>query len=213
MKNSKELELLISELKKLTENSSEQLAIDELEYKLCGDFKKNPRVLFIDESKQYFNGSVYYLQHTGYYVACYDNSVHTLHIDVWKFYNGNPPAGYDIHHNAKKIDGTFDKNKNNIEDLLLLTKSEHSTLHLNNRPLIEYRCVNCGKIFKSKAPNAKFCCLHCRSTYQRHSENNLVEKECVFCGKKFMTNKSRPTLTCSKECRYKQIWKKIRENK
>ena len=211
MKNQEKVEKLLADLKRLSETSAEKIAIDELEYKLNGNSKVKPRVIVIDENLQYFNGRIYNRdKRTGKYTLTIDEKFHYLHIDVWTFYNGEPPEGYDIHHNTRKEDGTFDVNRNNIEDLLLLTKSEHSTLHLKNRPFIEYHCINCGSSFKSKAPNAKYCCLHCRNEYHRHSDNNLVERECIVCSKKFMTNQNRPTLTCTKECRYKLIWQRIR---
>ena len=46
-----------------------------------------------------------------------------MHRYVWKFYNGDIPKGYDIHHK----DGN--KLNNKIENLEILSHSEHTKLY------------------------------------------------------------------------------------
>lgn len=71
---------------------------------------------------QYFDNKKFSLRPTGYYELT--NGKRTpMHIYVWTFYNGEIEKGMDIHH----ID--FDKSNNNINNLQLLTKSEHTKLH------------------------------------------------------------------------------------
>lgn len=65
---------------------------------------------------------------------------------------------YEQHHNVKlsstdiihHIDGN--KDNNNITNLKLMTNSEHSKLHANNRNIDykELRCMSCGKLYTIK---------------------------------------------------------------
>lgn len=70
----------------------------------------------------YFNGLKFTKdEETGYYL----NSTirKRLHVYVWEFYNGEIPKGYEVHHKNK------DKATTNIEELELLSKSEHMKKH------------------------------------------------------------------------------------
>ena len=76
-----------------------------------------------------------------------------LHNYVWSKQNGNIPNGYEIHH----ID--FNKINNSIENLQLVTPSEHTKIHskslngsgMNKKVL----CVETGEIFDSIVQVAK----------------------------------------------------------
>jgi hypothetical protein len=69
-----------------------------------------------------FNERKYTVRTNGYY-ACCDGRRAYLHRDVWRHHYGNIPVGYDVHHLDE------DKHNNRIENLALLTKSEHTKLH------------------------------------------------------------------------------------
>ena len=73
-----------------------------------------------------FEGRKYTIGDKGYYARTTDGTI-KLHMDVWVYYNGEIPKGYDIHH----IDE--DKLNNNISNLELLTHSEHSKKPHKNR--------------------------------------------------------------------------------
>ena len=66
-----------------------------------------------------FNLNRYTLRNTGYYGRTNKNR-DLLHRDVWEFYKGTIPNGFDIHH----INGN--KEDNRIENLECLSKSEHT---------------------------------------------------------------------------------------
>lgn len=62
---------------------------------------------------------------TGYFLNAKTHK--RLHVYVWEYYNGcEVPKGYHIHHKD------HDKNNNEIENLALLSASEHASLHGNS---------------------------------------------------------------------------------
>lgn len=94
------------------------------------------------------DGLKFTIRYDGYYY-CTTNDLLSLHKHNWIKKNGLIPDGYQLHHK--------DQNKlnNNIENLQLLTVSEHTKLHSeiyngapNNKKVI---CKNNGKIYPSIA--------------------------------------------------------------
>jgi len=73
-----------------------------------------------------FEGKKYTRRKLGYY-ACTNGDRHYLHRVIWKSINGKIPPGYDIHH----IDG--DRTNNHIDNLELITKSEHSSKYPHHK--------------------------------------------------------------------------------
>lgn len=75
---------------------------------------------------RYFNGVRYTRdEKTGYYLSAstFNNRRKRLHRAVWEFYNGAIPKGLEVHH----ID--HDKQNNVIENLELLSKTDHAKRH------------------------------------------------------------------------------------
>ncbi|GHV89874.1 hypothetical protein AGMMS50268_03770 [Spirochaetia bacterium] len=71
---------------------------------------------------QYFNGVKYTKRVTGYFLST--NGDRTLmHRDVWQYNNGPIPDDFDIHHKD------HDKSNNGIENLEMLSKSEHARMY------------------------------------------------------------------------------------
>ena len=69
-----------------------------------------------------FNGNKYTLRTTGYFAKTNKDRT-LLHRDIWEFYNGTIPEGWDVHHK--------DKNKlNNASyNFECLPKADHTRLH------------------------------------------------------------------------------------
>lgn len=64
-------------------------------------------------------------------------------------------------------------------------------------------CTNCGKEYVGeihKNGGNAFCSNTCKSAYRRLHNLDSIEKTCPICGKKFLTNKYRPSQTCSRSC-------------
>jgi len=132
-----------------------------------------------------FDGERFYLKKSGHY----RNPNSCLHRRVWEKHNGPIPKGMVIHH----ID--HDPANNEIENLELMSWSEHTRQHMNEPESIErqraswekkraigdivdvpFRCEQCGedglgprKSFHSGALKKRFCSKKCarRAYYLR----------------------------------------------
>ena len=191
MKQSGRVAELLAELRALSENDFERHRIDVLER----DLTNPPKVEIVDETHQKFDGKVY---------TKYDNSGNycrgskRLHREVWKFFHGEIPAGYDIHH------CDLDHENNDISNLQMLTKAEHRALHSELRtgqphPKCQketFVCKVCGKSYQAfNTGRNYFCSTSCQNKYFRRT----LTKTCKWCGKSFETTNSR-TQFCSLKC-------------
>ena len=143
-----------------------------------------PRIL--DETHQEFLGVVYEKNSHGYFAK----SHRLLHRAVWKFFNGEIPKGYVVHHQD------WNPDNNQIENLRSMTRAEHIEIH---RMKVERVCIVCGKTFLACANKPrKFCSNRCRDKVRNYRESE--ERICVVCGKPFMTKKGLKKKCCSKSC-------------
>lgn len=77
---------------------------------------------FRKHEPQFFNGNQYdYFSQGGYYRN--SKTSNFIHRDVWEFFNGLIPEGFAVHHKD------HDPKNNDINNLSLLTLSEHAILH------------------------------------------------------------------------------------
>lgn len=92
--------------------------------------KEPLRVSYSNNSKYaYFNGKKFRKNFSGYYVR----EIRLHHVAVMEYYTGEDVSiGLDVHHNGKDESGNYDKSKNDIEHLLLMTRDEHQRLHATN---------------------------------------------------------------------------------
>ena len=156
----------------------------------------------------YVDGIKFHLdEKTGYYggyVSKGDRKIR-LHRYIWEKYNGEIPKGYHIHHK--------DKNKfnNNIENLEMLTASEHEKLHelLRSENEIIVRKQNLEKYARPKA-NEWHGSEDGRKWHKKQGfevakklKNIKIEKICKYCGKQFFDNGFNKASFCGNNCKSK----------
>lgn len=118
-----------------------------------------------------------------------------MHVYVWEFFNNRKlPDGYCIHH----ID--FDKGNNSIENLQLLTLSEHAQLHATDG----FRGQDKAKLWhKSKEGHAH----HTKNGYITSSKWEERIFICEQCGKTFSVKTPKRDLRfCCDAC--KSAWRR-----
>lgn len=191
-------------LREYAENDFERHRIEVL----IQDLIDPPKAEQIDDSHQKFNGVVYSKHNDDHYG--------TIHRDIWRYYCGEIPDGYEVHHKD------LNPENNDISNLQILTRAEHRKLHQNmaklhlERTFSTYTCENCGKTFKARTDsNRKFCSYKCR----RAKEFELKRKEksrriCKNCGKEFFAARDIQAFCCDncrrlyyhkKEKRYEKV--------
>jgi hypothetical protein len=152
--------------------------------------------------KREFNGVVYYK--AGSYFKCNIASSKKgygrLHTDVWRFYNGDIPKGYDIHH----VD--FDSFNNDISNLSLLPRKEHHQLHmqrnLQNEEYVKRNKKHLEKIrelTKEWHGSAEGLEWHRQHGIEVSANAKDVAKVCQLCGKEYTTAYKNRNQYCSRE--------------
>lgn len=146
------------------------------------------RVNVISETKQEFNGTVYYL--CGYY---FQHDGQRLHREVWKAHYGDIPDGYEVHHKDQ------DRANNQIENLELMDGSEHNSMQ------------EAAKAWHSTEDGAAFHSKLAKANWGKRKE---IEYVCSFCGKLFRTRHmygEGQNRFCSANCKAAALRKRRRE--
>ena len=137
---------------------------------------------------------------TGYFLNAKTHK--RLHVYVWEYFNGSIPNGYHIHHKD------FNKNNNELENLALLTTTEHLKLH--GKSWSKERYEQQAEILKEKAiPKATewHKSEDGREWHKEHYEqmkNKWYKKDdfvCLNCGKTFTAVVSGQNKFCSNKCK------------
>lgn len=197
------------EQKLLAENEQLHRELDELKQKL--EVETSPRVEYVDEKTRRFRGMLYRKhESTGYYMKRT-----SLHVDVYKFYHGldEIPRNCLIHHDGKDEHGNYDKEKNDIEYLQLMTRAAHTALHNPTLGRFElFTCRICGKIFRArKAGNNCICSRKCRLAAQKQIRDSGKYNEtrtCPVCGKNFEVARYKTQKYCSNRCGALAQWQR-----
>ena len=163
-----------------------------------------------------FNGYKYYKQKTGYYQMAETNKrkqlgiERRLHRAIWRFYNGDIPKGYQVHHKDEN------KDNNDISNLELLSASEHAKLH-SRRTKIWWHTTKGKKANKKGIKNAR-AWHSSEEGYKWHSEHQkqsikkmVVEETCLECGKTFTTFKDKRHQAMCRKCRDKLLKRELRK--
>lgn len=137
---------------------------------------------------------------SGYYL---NSQTHKrLHVYIWEFFNGEIPPGCHVHHKD------FSKSNNEIDNLELLSKSDHAKLHGASWDSERYEKQI--KNLKEKAiPKAsewhgsdsgrEWHKMHYEDTKERlHQKKTFI---CVECGKSFEGVDNGYTRFCSNKCK------------
>ena len=190
MKDKEKAQKLIDELKALAESDFERHRIAVLEK----DLTEPPKVEIIDDKHQKFNGLIFTKENRGGHYRR-PNQIHRC---IYEYYFGEIPTGYLVHHRD------FNPKNNSVDNLQLVTKSEHGQIHTTQQiPLNTktYTCKNCGKSYETtdNGNRNQFCSLKCRRQYNYHNSNQ-AEKICKVCGTKFLSNQGAHKKTCSADC-------------
>lgn len=137
---------------------------------------------------------------TGYFLNAKTHK--RLHVYVWEYYNGSIPNGYHIHHKD------FDKNNNELDNLMLISASEHSKLH--SKMWSDERYEKQTQILKEKAiPKATewHKSEDGREWHKQHYEQmkdkwyKIDDFVCLNCGNTFTAVISRQNKFCSNKCK------------
>lgn len=150
---------------------------------------------------QEFEGVRFYWKREGYYKA--SPGTHggiTMHRFVWAHYNGAIPSGHHIHH----IDG--DKSNNSIENLELLSQSDHARLHSIDNKWIGSRenkdqIAAAGELAKewhASEDGRKWHSDHAISAWKNRKWSAV---NCQQCGKEFDTPYPTRAKFCHQNCK------------
>ena len=132
---------------------------------------------------------------------------------MWEYYNGcEVPKGYHVHHKDS------DKNNNEIENLVLISASEHASLHGNSwsEERKERARQNLVDNVRPKASEwhgsedgKKWHSEHAKEVWANMKPNKYV---CSNCGKEFEIDSSSRKIRCD-DCHkiYRKKYKSIKE--
>lgn len=148
---------------------------------------------------------------TGYYLSTKltEDRRKRLHIYIWEKHNGAIPKGYHVHH------ATMDKAKNEIEDLQLLSESEHQRIHAENlsEEQKEKMRENLAKNARPKASEWHRS-AEGREWHKQHGRDAWKNRKpikyiCTNCGKEFESLRAYPDTEnrfCHNNC--KSAWRR-----
>ena len=147
-----------------------------------------------------FNGLAFRRdKRTGYYLNSTERK--RLHRAVWEFHYGEIPTGFHIHH----IDG--DKSNNRIENLSLVSASEHESFH-GTKYSSENREKVINNLIKHAIPKAAewHKSENGRAWHSKHGKKvaeNMQAKDydCLHCGKKFSKKPFGENKFCANACK------------
>ena len=162
-----------------------------------------PRAIVIDDRHQKFEGKSYRTNNSGHFIGAMGA---LLHRKVWESFFGEIPNGFVVHH----IDGN--KANNDITNLQLMSRTEHSRLHNSNTcrlPKKIFVCEMCGREYEAVGNGKnRFCSASC--TQKHYKLKHPKRKICPFCGAEFVTRHSK-TKYCSATCASRAYWQRRRD--
>jgi predicted nucleic acid-binding Zn ribbon protein len=138
---------------------------------------------------QRYKGENYYI--CGKY---YQRAGVRLHVTVWEDVNGTVPHGFCVHHKD------FDRANNSIENLYLIRRDEHTSLHQkgHGRKLSPHALSEAAKWHGSEEGRR----WH-NDHYAKFGHTMHVKKEhiCEVCSKTFISDSRKNIRFCSNNCK------------
>jgi len=134
-----------------------------------------------------FNGYQYKKNKFGYWLGGSSGSKSgdgSLHRAIWKYQKGEIPKKYDVHH----IDGN--KSNNSIENLQLISHSDHMRMHMSTAERKELsrkhigKAIEASKSWHSSEEGLKWHSKHGKECFEK---KKLINKSCHNCEKVFQT--------------------------
>lgn len=149
------------------------------------------------------DGIKFYKSAQGYWIGQVEGKPKRLHIYIWEKHNGPVPAGYHIHH----IDG--DKDNNEIENLTMLSRFEHQSLHGKTKTdkqsaSFDEKVRPLSSLWHKSEEGRSWHRKHYEETMRDQWEDKIVLK-CQVCGKEFETPRIMRDKAkfCSNACKAK----------
>ena len=165
------------------------------------------KVQYIEKTKiAYFNGYKFVRDDkTNYYLSSGKIEGHRkrLHRYIWEYYNGEIPKGYDIHHKD------HNKDNNELENLELLTSSEHKKRHAKEttEELKERYRKNLEEKARPKAiewhKSEKSKKFHQKQYKRSLGLIKPQEYKCEICGTIYKAIPKKTNRFCSNKCKAK----------
>ena len=201
MKNEDEMIAAFRVLWKNAENDFERHRIESL----VRDLVEPPKVEIIDDTHVVFDGLKFRKTNNNKYKT--DDMLHRY---IYRYYNGEIPPGFEIHH----IDNNPENN--DISNLACLTKAEHTKVHFETNTgrfaRREMTCEMCGQKFIARYHgNNRFCSEKCKQMARRIECREI--RICAYCGKPFEIENYEKVTHCSVACERKDRHKNAYEEK
>lgn len=156
-----------------------------------------------------YKGQTYFLQSSGRYFQNGNRGVQErlLHRVIWIEHNGEIPEGLEVHHK------NGDWRDNRIENMELMSKSEHMRLHMNAKYLDPgWRAIYCAALPKAREAAKVWHKSEAGRAWHKIHGKTVMDKVfsekiplvCEECGKEFQGFKAKPGRICGPNC-----WQKV----
>lgn len=150
-------------------------------------------VKVISPTIQEFNGERFYL--CGNY---FQHKGKRLHVAVWRFYNGDIPKGYHVHHKDQNRANNELDNLELVESYIHISRHSSSRVEYNQKHIKDMREL-ASEWHGSEAGRA-WHSVHAKETWENMPEHEYV---CTSCGKKFTSRHiyGEQNTFCSNACK------------
>lgn len=153
------------------------------------------------EHQIHYEKKFYQDKKTGYWISTSCPKIRA-HVWVWIYYHGKPPKGFHIHHK----DGN--KSNNSIENLNILTISDHVNHHISHDELRRKKskeiCDRVRPLAKAWHSSPEGKAWHKLHAIKGNFGNwNPLDYTCQECKKEYKSKKRSKARFCSNACKSK----------